>query len=227
MYKRQVQIEQREAWLIFLSSLSDSKLIASLVEGFVITASNDLHITFYPGAIDKITDQKQAIIAMLSGQCLVLVDGSDLFYCVETRNYPSRSTAEPSVEKSVRGAHDGFVENVILNVGLIRRRIRDPRLQVVMHKEGVKTRTDVAYLYIDGLVDVDVRKDFETRMQQLPEEEILSERNLVEALYGKTLNPYPHVRYCERPDICAIHLLQGYLVAMVDNAPKMCIRDSV
>lgn len=220
---RHVQIEKREAWLIFLSSLSDSKLIAALVEGFVITASNDLHITFYPGAIDKVKDQKKAVIAMLSGQCLVLVDGSELFYCVETRNYPARSTAEPSVEKSVRGAHDGFVENVILNVGLIRRRIRDPRLQVVMHKEGVKTRTDVAYLYIDGVVDVDVLQDFESRMRQLPEEEILSERNLVEGLYGKTLNPYPHVRYCERPDICAIHLLQGYLVAMVDNAPTAII----
>jgi len=88
-----------------------------------------------------------------------------------------------------------------------------------MNKEGVKTRTDVAYLYIDGLVDVDVLHDFESRMHTLPEAEILSERNLVELLYGKTWNPYPHVRYCERPDICAIHLLQGYLIALVDNSP--------
>ncbi|MCB6603252.1 spore germination protein, partial [Erysipelatoclostridium ramosum] len=86
----------------------------------------------------------------------------------ETRHYPARSTAEPNVEKSGRGAHDGFVENVILNVGLIRRRIRDPRLVVTMNKEGIKTRTDVAYLYIDGLVDVDVLHDFETRMHTLP-----------------------------------------------------------
>lgn len=88
-----------------------------------------------------------------------------------------------------------------------------------MNKEGIKTRTDVAYLYIDGLVDVDVLDDFESRMRTLPEAEILSERNLVELLYGKTWNPYPHVRYCERPDICAIHLLQGYLIALVDNSP--------
>ena len=216
---RHVTIQNTQAWLIFLSSLSDSELIASLVEGFVITAGNDLHITFYPGAIDKLTDRKKAITNMLSGQCLVLMDTSEVYYCIETRHYPARSTAEPNVEKSVRGAHDGFVENVILNVGLIRRRIRDPRLVVTMNKEGIKTRTDVAYLYIDGLVDVDVLHDFETRMHTLPEAEILSERNLVELLYGKTWNPYPHVRYCERPDICAIHLLQGYLVALVDSSP--------
>lgn len=216
---RHVTIQNTQAWLIFLSSLSDSELIASLVEGFVITAGNNLHITFYPGAIDKLTDRKKAITNMLSGQCLVLMDTSEVYYCIETRHYPARSTAEPNVEKSVRGAHDGFVENVILNVGLIRRRIRDPRLVVTMNKEGIKTRTDVAYLYIDGLVDVDVLHDFETRMHTLPEAEILSERNLVELLYGKTWNPYPHVRYCERPDICAIHLLQGYLVALVDSSP--------
>ena len=208
---RHVTIQNTQAWLIFLSSLSDSELIASLVEGFVITAGNDLHITFYPGAVDKVTDLKKAITNMLSGQCLVLMDNSEVYYCIETRHYPARSTAEPNVEKSVRGAHDGFVENVILNVGLIRRRIRDPRLVVTMNKEGVKTRTDVAYLY--------VLHDFESRMHTLPEAEILSERNLVELLYGKTWNPYPHVRYCERPDICAIHLLQGYLIALVDNSP--------
>lgn len=65
---RHVTIQNTQAWLIFLSSLSDSELIASLVEGFVITAGNDLHITFYPGAIDKLTDRKKAITNMLSGQ---------------------------------------------------------------------------------------------------------------------------------------------------------------
>lgn len=220
---RYIHIQNQEAYLIFLSSLSDSSLISDLIEGFVITAGNDLHITFYPGSVDKIKDLKKAITNMLSGQCLVLMEHSDVYYSIETRRYPARSTAEPNVEKSVRGAHDGFVENIILNVGLMRRRIRDPRLTVIMNKEGVKTRTDVAYLYIDGLVDPDVLQDFEHRLKKLPATEILSERNLIEAMYGKTWNPYPHVRYSERPDICAIHLLQGYVIALVDNAPTACI----
>lgn len=220
---RHVIIKEQEAYLIFLSSLSDSKLIASLIEGFVITASNHLAITFYPGAIDFVKDEKKAITNMLSGQCLVLLEQSDAYYCIETRNYPSRQSGEPEVERSVRGAHDGFVENIIFNVGLIRRRIRDPRLHIVMHKEGVKTRSDVAYIYIEHLVDPDILADFEHRLQTLKEVEILSERVLCERLYGKTWNPYPHVRYTERPDISAIHLLQGYLVVIVDNSPTAMI----
>lgn len=220
---RHIHIQDKEVWLIFLSSLTDSKLISSVVEGFVITAGNHLQTTFYPGAVDEVEKLDKAITQMLSGQCLVLLEDSDVYYCVETRYYPSRSTAEPNVEKSVRGAHDGFVENIILNVGLIRRRIRNPDLVVSMSKNQAKTRTDIVSLYIDGLLDQDIITDFEQRMKQLNESEILSERNLVEMLYGKTWNPYPHVRYCERPDICAIHILQGYMVILVDNSPTAII----
>lgn len=220
---RNVEIQEHRCVLIFLSSLTDSALISDIVQSIVITIKNDVTLTFYPGSVEVQKDLDRALTAMLSGQCIVLVEGSWDFYCVETRHYPSRATAEPSVEKSVRGAHDGFVENIILNVGLIRRRIRDPKLRVVANKEGIKTRTDIAYLYIEHLVDPDILADFEHRLTSLPETEILSERNLCEQLYGKTLNPYPHVRYSERPDICAIHLLQGYLVALVDNAPSAII----
>lgn len=220
---RNVTIHSHRCVLIFLSSLTDSALISDIVQSIVITAKSEVTLTFYPGSVERQKNMDQAITAMLSGQCLVLVEGNTDIYCVETRHYPSRATAEPSVEKSVRGAHDGFVENIILNVGLIRRRIRDPKLHVVANKEGVKTRTDIAYLYIEHLVDPDILEDFEHRLLSLDETEILSERNLCEQLYGKTLNPYPHVRYSERPDICAIHLLQGYLVALVDNSPSAII----
>lgn len=220
---RQVTIQDTQCALIFLSSLTDSGLISNIVESIVITAKSEVALTFYPGSVEAQEDLHKALTSMLSGQCMVLVEGNTKAYLVETRRYPSRSTAEPSVEKSVRGAHDGFVENVILNVGLLRRRIRDPFLRVVLNKEGVKTRTDIAYVYIEHLVDPDILKDFEHRLTSLDETEILSERNLCELLYGKTLNPYPHVRYSERPDICAIHLLQGYLVVLVDNSPSAMV----
>ena len=100
--------------------------------------------------------------------------------------------------RSVRGSHDGFVENIIFNVGLIRRRIRDPQLQMKIIKKGEMTRCDIVYAYVNGIVDPDVLSDFEHRLQTIDKEEILSERNLCELLYGKTWNPYPHVRYSER-----------------------------
>lgn len=220
---RQIVIQNTKVYLIFLSSLSDSKLLSYLVESIVITSAKDIALTVYPGAVEKITDETKAITAMLSGQCLLMCETSDAFYLVETRQYPSRSTAEPEVERSVRGAHDGFVENFLLNVGLVRRRIRDPKLTCTLCRGGKKTKCDIAYMYIEDMVDKDIFDDFTSRLSLLNEAEILNERNLVEELYGKTLNPYPHVRYSERPDICATHLLQGYLIVFVDNSPTAII----
>ncbi|MEG2409447.1 MAG: spore germination protein [Erysipelotrichaceae bacterium] len=220
---RSITIREIRAYVIYLSSLSDGSLISDVIESIVITSAKTLELTFYPGSVDATNLEDKAILQILSGQCIVIVDQDAQYYCIETRHYPSRSTSEPQVEKSVRGAHDGFVENIILNVGLIRRRIRDPKLHIILNKEGVKTRTDIAYLYIDSLVDQEILNDFESRLLHLAQIEILSERNLCELLYGKTLNPYPHVRYSERPDICSIHILQGYLIVLVDNAPSAMI----
>ena len=142
------------------------------------------------------------------------------YYCVEVRSYPSRPNSEPNVERSVRGAHDGFVENIIFNVGLIRRRIRNPRLQMKIVRKGELTKCDIVYCYLDHIVDPDVLADLQQRLDHIQTGEVLSERNLCELLYGKTWNPYPHVRYSERPDICAIHLLRGYICILVDNSPS-------
>ncbi len=220
---RDIQVDELQGTLIFLSSLTDANLLALISESFVISAANTLQLTLYPAAIETIYDEEAALTSMLSGQCLVLLEDHTPYYCVEVRNYPSRPNTEPNVERSVRGSHDGFVENIIFNVGLIRRRIRDPQLQMKIIKKGEMTRCDIVYAYVNGIVDPDVLSDFEHRLQTIDKEEILSERNLCELLYGKTWNPYPHVRYSERPDICAIHLLRGYVCVLVDNSPSAMI----
>lgn len=220
---RDIQVDELQGTLIFLSSLTDANLLALISESFVISAANTLQLTLYPAAIETIYDEEAALTSMLSGQCLVLLEDHTPYYCVEVRNYPSRPNTEPNVERSVRGSHDGFVENIIFNVGLIRRRIRDPQLQMKIIKKGEMTRCDIVYTYVNGIVDPDVLSDFEHRLQTIDKEEILSERNLCELLYGKTWNPYPHVRYSERPDICAIHLLRGYVCVLVDNSPSAMI----
>lgn len=220
---RYLCIQNTHVYLLFLSSLTDSKLLSYLVESVVITASHDVELTVYPAAVEKTADENKAIIAILSGQCVLLCENSDAYYIIETRQYPSRTTAEPEVERSVRGSHDGFVENFLLNVGLVRRRVRDSKLKCILRQGGKKTHCDIAYMYIEDLVDVDVLDDFTSRLSLLDDAEILNERNLVEELYGKTLNPYPHVRYSERPDVCATHLLQGYLLVFVDNSPSIII----
>ena len=215
--ERVITNQNQKAYLFFLSSLSDNQLLESLCEGLLESIWHQKSFALFPCAIEPTKDIKTALDALMSGQCVVLLDYN--FYLVETRSYPSRNSAEPMNEQSIRGAHDGFVENIILNVGLLRRRIRDPKLHVEIFKMGSISRRDIVYAYIEGNVNEAILTDFKQRLKKHEHTDSINEHDFVALLYDKTLNPYPHVRYSERPDICSLHLMQGYLVVLVDNCP--------
>lgn len=213
---RDIEVKNKHYFICFLNSLTDSKLMNELIKGLYMGEADLQMLAMYPAPIVKSDDLEQAITFLLSGQCVLLY--KDDMYLIEVRNYPNQTSNEASNEQSIRGSHDSFVENIILNVGLIRRRIRDPRLRICLHQEGIKSKTDIAYIYMEDIIDPMLLEDFKYRLQHMKTTEVIYERTLCDALYGKSLNPYPAIRYCERPDICSIHLLQGYLVVLVDNS---------
>lgn len=215
--ERVIANKEKKAYIFFLSSLSDNQLMEALCEGLTRSLWMEKPFAIFPCAMEKCKDIQIAIDALFSGQSVVIMD--DTYYLVETRSYPSRNSAEPMNEQSIRGAHDGFVENIIFNVGLIRRRIRDPRLRIEIKKIGSIGRRDIVYAYLEGSVNKTVLADFKRRLNQHERVDCINEHDFIALLYDKTMNPYPHVRYSERPDICSLHLLQGYMVVLVDNCP--------
>lgn len=218
---RSVHLPQGDFCLVFVGGVTGSDAVAPIIESLVF---NQETLAFFPATVLCISELDNALVYILQGQCLVMVEGMSQAYIVDTRNYPSRGISEPSVEKSVRGSRDGFVEHIMINLGLLRRRIRDPHLVSKAVKLGSRTQTDVFYLYIEDLVHPGILADFTTRLEQIQAKvDVVSERNLCSYLYGQTWNPYPHVRYTERPDIAAIHLLQGHLIVLVDNCPTVII----
>lgn len=218
--KHDVYLKNHSIFMIFLSSLTNSQSVTSIIEGFLFSESQD-PLCFFNGSSTKITKYEDAVFLLLSGQCIVVID-QDVF-ALETRSYPTRGIEHPNIEKSIRGSHDSFSENILFNVGLIRRRIRNEHLMIELSQEGSLTLNDIAICYHSKKVNQSLLSDLKTKMKENQDIEINNERNLVEVLYGKTLNPYPHVRYSERPDICAIHLLQGNIILLVDNMPSAMI----
>lgn len=151
-------------------------------------------------------------------------EGSSSAIIVDAKSFPVRSTEEPDLERVVRGSRDGFVETLLTNVTLVRRRIRDPRLKLEMTRAGRRTHTDICLAYIDDICDHDlvdaVREKIEAvKVDGLP----LAEKQLEEAIVGTGWNPYPMVRYSERPDVVSVHLLEGHLAVFVDTSPSVMI----
>ena len=135
--------------------------------------------------------------------------------------------AEPSKEKSLRGAKDGFVEAMMMNIALLRRRIRDNALIFKIYAVGEVTKTDVALAYMKDRADQDMVKKMDQTLKQLRLRGLtVTEQTLVEALTGKKLswcNPFPKVRYSQRPDIIAAHVEEGKLAVIVDNSPTVIL----
>ncbi len=166
-------------------------------------------------------DVEDITTSVLLGKTLLLVEGFSGGALIDVKNYPSRSVTEPMDSKVLRGPHDGFVESVVPNMALLRRRIRDPHLTTEAHKVGCRSRTDVVLCYLDDRVDQELLHELRTKLERIEVNALtMAQESLAEALRPKQwLDPFPKVRYTERPDAAAACVLEGNIVVLVDNSP--------
>ncbi len=162
---------------------------------------------------------------IMSGPLAMVIDGEDQALIIDVRAYPGRQPQEPDLEKVVRGSRDGFVETVLFNSVLLRRRIRDPRLRLEVMQCGVRSKTDVVIAYIEDITNPDLVKEVKERLKAIKIDGLSMAEKAVEELItpGSYWNPFPKVRYTERPDVAANHLLEGRIIVMVDNSPSVII----
>lgn len=164
----------------------------------------------------------------LSGQAVMMIDGFDEAIVIDARTYPARSTEEPEKEKVLRGSRDGFVETIVFNTALLRRRIRDPRFIAEIVNVGARSRTDVAICYIGDVVDKKTLDIVRERIKSIDVRSLtMNQESLAECLIKKKwYNPFPKIRYTERPDIAAANILEGSVVVLVDNDPSAMVLPS-
>ena len=149
--------------------------------------------------------------AVLSGQTALLSESfSNEAILLDLRTYPVRSIAEPESDRVMQGARDGFVETLIMNTALLRRRIRDPRLRMQHFDMGGSSHTDVVVCYMDGVAKQDyVDTVCEKIRNARPKSLTLGTQSLAESLIRRRwFNPFPKVRTTERPDTAAAQVLE-------------------
>ncbi len=162
---------------------------------------------------------------ILSGVACLFVDGYAAAFAVDCRTYPARSVEEPEKDKSLRGSRDGFVETIVYNTAMIRRRIRDPHLVMSMMEVGRTSRADVAVCYLDGRADKELLRNIKDAIQSIDTNDLrMNQQSLAECLYKKKWgNPFPKFKFTERPDTAAACLNEGKIVILVDNSPSAMI----
>lgn len=169
----------------------------------------------------------ECIDKILSGETVILFDTCNKGIMLSSRGWPMRGVQEPSAETLIRGARDGFNETMKVNITLIRRRIRDPKLKVEYMQVGNRTKTDISVIYIDDLVNKTVLDTVKKRIKNIDIEGVLESSYIEEMIEDHIYSPFPQIENTERPDAAASALLEGRVVIAVDNTPSVLIAPAI
>ena len=230
---RVVEIGGKQACLYMIDGFCKDEVMQKLMQHFMgITEDKmpgDAHAMskqLVPyGEVDLKDDWDEIEYAVMSGVVAMFLEGYDQCILIDARTYPARSVSEPEKDKVMRGSKDGFVETIVFNTALIRRRIRSPQLRMEMMKAGKSSRTDIVLCYMKDRADAAFLQKIRDRIANLQVDALtLNQESLAECLYQrKWYNPFPKFKYTERPDTAAAQVLEGNIIILVDNSPSAMI----
>ncbi len=231
---REFKIGRRKAATFSINGMTNDIVLTSVYQAVMTCHPEELSINtlnkvFYQrlphSQVKLIDNMNDGLVSLLSGEMLLFIDGETQVVVIDARAYPVRSPSESNIEKVTRGSRDSFVETIPFNTTLIRRRLRDVNLRFEIVKVGARSKTDVAVCYIKDITDpglVDIVKE---RLNGISIDGVpMAEKAIEEfVVRGSKWNPLPKVRYTERPDVAAVHLLEGHVCLVVDTSPDIII----
>ena len=217
----------------FIDGFTKDEIMLKLMDSFLNISADDMPedaTSFSTSCIpyvevDILGDFDSIFKNLLSGVTCLFIDGYEAAIAIDCRTYPSRSIEEPDKDKSLRGSRDGFVETIVFNTALMRRRIRDPHLIMEMYEAGTSTRTDVALCYMSDRVDRELLTTIQNKLEESKSQDLkMSQQSLAEALFQrKWYNPFPKYKFTERPDTACACLMEGKVILLTDTSPSALI----
>lgn len=235
LVKREIIIGGRSAVLYFVDGFIKDEVFEKIVEFLFkikpeeltgIDNMSEFATRFMPYVeIDAQSDLDIAATNVLSGATLLVIDGINDTLLVDTRTYPARSISEPDKDRTMRGAKDGFVETLIFNTALIRRRVRDFALRMEYYQVGESSKVDVAICFLEGKSDQKTVDLLRKKIKEIKLKGVsMTQQALSEKLVkGSFFNPFPRFKFTERPDYASACLLEGRVLLIMDNSPAVMI----
>lgn len=233
--KRELEIGARRAALYFIDGFIKDEVYEKILEFLYKQTPEDIakitdmtqfsRLKMPYVEVDSTEDKQAAVTAVLSGPSVLIVEGISGALVIDTRTYPSRSVDEPQKDKSLRGARDGFVETLVMNTALIRRRIRDSRLRMEYMQIGSGTKLDIAISYLDGVADDRMLNILRKKLNNMElNGASMTQQAIAEKLQKNAFfNPFPKFKTTERPDYASACIFDGRIVLILDNAPSVMI----
>ncbi|UOQ46518.1 spore germination protein [Halobacillus salinarum] len=217
-------LKNGKAALLYFDSLTDQEKVQENIFAPLEMGRID-DISEIPNS--KVTENlEQVIITLLRGHAVYLEEGRKRAYQFNVTSAFNRTVEEPANEKIIRGSHDGFVENLLININLVRKRIEHRDLKVKYYKLGKKTNTNIALIYMEGITDPVVLQKIETRLKDISADMIHSPGYVEEFIEDSTLSPFPQMLNTERPDRVTANIMEGRVAILAEGSPTCLIAPS-
>ncbi len=233
LLQRSIVVGGRTSTLYFVDGFTKDEalmkimpaLFGATADAMPQTAEEFAEIYLPYAEIDFLTNYEEVIKNLLSGVTCLFIDKYTTCIAIDCRTYPVRGVEEPQKDKSLRGSRDGFVETIVFNTALIRRRIRSPQLVMEMKEVGTSSKTDVVLCYMQDRVNQEILTKIKNKLDSIQVDALpMNQQSLANELYTrKWFNPFPKFKFTERPDTTAECLLEGKVVILVDNSPSAMI----
>lgn len=231
--QRDVVVGNRTSSLYFIDGFTKDEALMKVMpalfgvvpESMPNTAEEFAELYLPYAEVDFLTDYDEVVKNLLSGVSCLFIDKYTSCIAIDCRTYPARGVEEPQKDKSLRGSRDGFVETIVFNTALIRRRIRSAELVMEMKEVGRASKTDVAICYMKDRVNEELLLKIKRKLEQINVDALpMNQQSLATELYTrKWFNPFPKFKFTERPDTTAECILEGKVVILVDNSPSAMI----
>jgi spore germination protein KA len=219
-----VSLSNQKFAAIYVDGLADKNLLGELV----IKPLRELKDNYNANGIKQLLaspevkcekDIKEAVKKISDGECVLFIDGEKDFFVIGLKNPPGRAVAEPPTQVTVKGPREGFTEDVKVNLGLLRKRIKSSNLRIKMLTCGKQSQTAVAICYLDGICDKTLPKKIEREICANKIDIVPDSSYIASFISAKPRSVFKRCATSEKPDVFAAKLCEGRVGIIVDGSP--------
>lgn len=222
--KKEVIVNKNTYVLYYATSLIDVVQFDFLIESLKENNSKNIFNNNRVASVSNIDSIENALYFLYSGAVIIFLKKDKKIISVDIRKYPTRSIDEPDIEKGIRTSKDGFVETLIFNVALIRRRIKSPSLKIEHHIISLKSKQSIALVYMEDSVNYNILNIIKSRLLTTEINSIvMGEKVIEELILNSNKSIFPIVKYTERPDVASISVLNGKIAIIVDTSSTVLL----
>lgn len=222
---REIQINHQDYIIFYISNLVDQEKLETKVIEPLLKNNND-HILqgVYSEEVTKITSETKAVNGLFDGYCfLAKKENTTEGFLLKVSASLGREVSEILTEKTILGSHEGMVENLDENIGLLRKRIKSSAFTVKNHEIGTKAATRVSLVYLKDIADPDVIKRIEKRLGEINLDFIRSSGDIQDYIEEHTYSPFPQLVVTENPERATANLMDGKIALLVDGSATIFV----